>query len=44
MVAVLPHSDAMMALGSAGLFSLEHPEEPVSVEMVRVADFVRREG
>ena len=43
-VAVLPHSDAMMALGSAGLFSLQHPEEELSEEMVRVADFVRREG
>jgi MinD-like ATPase involved in chromosome partitioning or flagellar assembly len=43
-VAVLPHSDAMMALGSAGLFSLQHPEEPVSAELVRVADFARREA
>jgi hypothetical protein len=43
-VAVLPHSDAMMALGSAGLFSLQHPEDPVSAELVRVADFVRREA
>ena len=43
-VAVLPHSDEMMMLGSAGLFSLQHPEEELSEEMVRVADFVRREG
>jgi hypothetical protein len=33
-----------MALGSAGIFSLQHPEEELSEEMVRVADFVRREG
>ena len=43
-VAVLPHSDAMMALGSAGLFSLQHPEEELSAELVRVADFVRQEA
>jgi len=43
-VAVLPHSDAMMALGSAGLFSLLHPEEELSTEFVRVADYVRREA
>ena len=42
--AVLPHSDAMMALGSAGLFSLLHPEEELSTEFVRVADYVRREA
>jgi len=43
-VAVLPHSDAMMALGSAGLFSLLRPEEELSTEFVRVADYVRREA
>ena len=43
-VAVLPHSDAMMALGSAGLFSLQHPEDELSADLVKVADFVRREG
>lgn len=43
-VAVLPHSDAMMALGSAGIFSLEHPEEELSAGIVRVAEFVRQEG
>ncbi len=43
-VAVLPHSDAMMTLGSAGLFSLLHPEEELSTEFVRVADYVRREA
>ena len=43
-VAVVPHSDAMMVLGSAGLFSLEHPDDEVSREMVRVADFVRQEA
>jgi len=41
-VAVLPHSEAMMALGSAGIFSLQHPDDPLTAEMVRVAEFVRR--
>jgi len=41
-VAVLPHAEAMMALGSAGIFSLQHPDDPLTAEMVRVAEFVRR--
>jgi septum site-determining protein MinD len=41
-VAVLPHSEAMMALGSAGIFCLQHPDDPLTAEMVRVAEFVRR--
>ena len=41
-VAVLPHSEVMMALGSAGIFSLQHPDDPLTAEMVRVAEFVRR--
>jgi hypothetical protein len=43
-VAVLPHSDAMMALGSAGIFSLRYPDEALSKELITVADFVRREA
>jgi len=33
---VLPHADEMMLLGSAGLFSLRHPEHPVSLEWQRI--------
>lgn len=43
-VAVLPHSDAMMTLGSAGIFSLRYPDEDLSKELITVADFVRREA
>jgi hypothetical protein len=32
----------MMALGSAGIFCLQHPDDPLTAEMVRVAEFVRR--
>ena len=35
--AVLPHSDEMMALGSAGLFVLHHPDHPVTAALKRVA-------
>ena len=43
-VAVLPHSDAMMTLGSAGIFSLQHPDDPLSLELAAVAEFVRQEA
>jgi MinD-like ATPase involved in chromosome partitioning or flagellar assembly len=35
--AVLPHSDAMMALASSGLFALRCPEDPVSAALRDVA-------
>ena len=35
--AVLHHSDEMMALGSAGLFTLKYAEHPMSVEIRRIA-------
>ena len=31
--AVLPHSDEVMALASAGVFVLKHPDSPVSSEL-----------
>jgi MinD-like ATPase involved in chromosome partitioning or flagellar assembly len=36
--AVLPHSDEMMALASAGIFSLHFPDHPVTVSLKQVAD------
>jgi MinD-like ATPase involved in chromosome partitioning or flagellar assembly len=38
--AVLPHSDEMMALASAGIFVLRYPTHPVTTELRRVADRV----
>lgn len=35
--AVLPHSDEMMALGSAGLFVVRHPDHPVTAALRQVA-------
>ena len=35
---VLPHSDEMMALASAGVFVVEHPDHPISAEMRKIAD------
>jgi septum site-determining protein MinD len=35
--AVLPHSDEMMALASAGIFALRYPDHPVTAEFKRVA-------
>lgn len=35
--AVLPHSDEMMALASAGIFVLRHPNHPISVSLKQVA-------
>src|SRR5665811_1956524 len=36
--AVLPHSDEMMALASAGIFSLRYPDHPVTAQLQRIAD------
>ncbi len=36
--AVLPHSDEMMALASAGIFSLHYPEHPVTTEFWQIAE------
>jgi MinD-like ATPase involved in chromosome partitioning or flagellar assembly len=36
--AVLPHSDEMMALASAGIFSLHYPDHPVTNSLKQVAD------
>ena len=35
--AVLPHSEKMMTLASAGLFVLRHPDDPVTAEFKEVA-------
>ena len=35
--AVLPHSDELMALASAGIFALRYPDHPVTAELERVA-------
>ncbi len=35
--AVLPHSDEMMALASAGIFALQYPDHPVTVSLKQVA-------
>jgi septum site-determining protein MinD len=39
-VEVLPHSDEMMTLASAGVYSLEHPDDELSAAFRRVADYV----
>lgn len=36
-VAVLPHSDEMMALASAGIFVLEYPDHPVTAGFKQIA-------
>ncbi len=36
-VAVLPHSDEMMALASSGIFALRYPNHPVAMQYKRVA-------
>lgn len=36
--AVLPHSDDLMALASAGVFSMRYPDHPVTAELERIAD------
>jgi MinD-like ATPase involved in chromosome partitioning or flagellar assembly len=35
--AVLPHSDEMMALASAGIFVLRHPDHPITAALKQVA-------
>jgi MinD-like ATPase involved in chromosome partitioning or flagellar assembly len=35
--AVLPHSDDMMALGSAGIFGLRQPDHPLTDALRQVA-------
>jgi MinD-like ATPase involved in chromosome partitioning or flagellar assembly len=42
---VLHHADEMMALGSAGIFVLRHPEHPVSTALRQVAEaFTNSQG
>src|SRR5690606_33810066 len=36
-VAVLPHSDELMALASSGVFALKYPDHPLSAQLRRVA-------
>ncbi len=36
--AVLPHSDEMMTLASAGIFALHYPDHPVTISLKQVAD------
>jgi MinD-like ATPase involved in chromosome partitioning or flagellar assembly len=38
--AVLPHSDEMMALMSAGIFVLHYPDHPIAGSLKRVADLL----
>jgi len=35
--AVLPHSDEMMALASAGIFALHYPDHPVTAALKQAA-------
>jgi MinD-like ATPase involved in chromosome partitioning or flagellar assembly len=39
-LAVLPHSDAMLSLASAGVFSTLHPTDPLSEQFGSIADAV----
>lgn len=39
-VAVLPHSDEMMALASSGIFSLYHPEHAIAQQYRRIAETI----
>jgi MinD-like ATPase involved in chromosome partitioning or flagellar assembly len=36
--AVLPHSDEMMVLGSSGIFSLQHPDHPLTAQLRNIAN------
>ena len=38
--AVLPHSDEMMALASAGVFSLHYPDHPIAKKYHELADIL----
>jgi len=40
--AVIPHSDDLMALASAGLFTVKYPDHPVTAIYRQVADLVTR--
>jgi MinD-like ATPase involved in chromosome partitioning or flagellar assembly len=40
--AVLPHSDEMMALASQGIFTIRHPEHPITIALQQVADALIR--
>ena len=42
--AVLPHSDDLMALASAGIFALKFPDHPVTVALASVAATLVRKG
>jgi hypothetical protein len=35
--AVLPHSDDILVFGSAGLFTLHHPDHPITESLARTA-------
>jgi hypothetical protein len=37
-IAVLPHSDELMALASGGIFSLRYPDHPVTALYRQIAD------
>ena len=36
-MAVLPHSDQLMSLASEGVFSLRHPDHPLTAEYRRIS-------
>ena len=36
-IAVIPHSEELMALASAGVFALRYPEHPISARLRQVA-------
>jgi septum site-determining protein MinD len=38
--AVLPHSDEMMILASAGIFTLQYPDHPIAISYTRLADLL----
>lgn len=42
--AVLPHSDELMALASAGIFALRYPDHPVTAEFKRIATTLTTES
>jgi septum site-determining protein MinD len=39
-VAVIAHSDALMTLASAGVFSLQHPDDPLNAAFAQIAGYV----
>lgn len=40
-VAVLPHSDAMMLLASGGVFALHYPDDPLTAAFDAISEYVR---